>query len=109
ADLPEMLRRWTAKPWWIDIGEGQPGIVDEDIDAAEPGARFSDDAAAFVRLAQIGNQRLEPIAQLKLRRFRRDLWHIAVDMADRDDGMTLPSEPEGHRPPQPTQATGDNR
>ena len=84
ADLPEMLHCRPAIARRIDVGEGQPGIVDQDIDPAEPILRRSDHAIAFLGMAQIGNQRVHAASQRRPGNLAGDFGDIRLDMADRE-------------------------
>jgi hypothetical protein len=107
--LPETLRCRAAEARGVDISEGQPRIVDQDIDTAETGARLGDDPVAFTGIAQIGDQGPEPRGKAERagRAFHFD--DVAVDMTDRDDAMPALRQPERHRPAKTAQPAGDDR
>jgi hypothetical protein len=109
ADLPEPLQAVAAEPRRVDIGKGEPGIVDQDVDFAKALSRRRHDPVAFAGIAQIGDQRVEAPAQLQLLGLDLHLGDIALDMPDGDHRVAGPRQAEAHRPPQPAQPAGDQR
>ena len=103
-DLPEFLRLVAAKARRVDRREGQAGIVDEDVRPAEALLRHRDDAVAFGRETQIGDERQDLPREVGAGSCRLDLHDLCVDVADGDDIVTLADEAERHRPPQAPQA-----
>ena len=92
----------------VDIGEGQPGIVDQDVDAAEAVPRLGDDPVALARAAQIGDQRPDLPGNCSAAP-RLDLADIGGDMTDRGDPMPGARQPQHHRPPETAQPAGHQR
>jgi hypothetical protein len=109
ADHPEALQAVPPEPRRVDIGEGEPGIVDQNVDPAEALAALGDDAVAFVLLAQIGDERVEALPGSDFFRLRCDLSDIALDMTDRDHRMPSLRQAKAHRPAEPAQPAGDQR
>jgi hypothetical protein len=87
--LPEFLRFGAAEAGGVDRREGQAGVVDEDVNPTEPLPRRRDDAVAIRRPTQIRDQRQDLPRDVAAGRFRLDVGDIRVDVADRDDVVTL--------------------
>src|ERR1051325_484449 len=104
-----MLHRRSSETRRIDIGEGQPGVVDEDIEMAEASARFRAHPVAFRRLAQIGDARVEMPCPLQLFGLGPYPGHISLDMADRYHRMTFACQSESHRLAQTAQTSRHER
>ena len=79
------------------------------MQSTEPRLRRRDDAVAIGGLAQIRDQRQDLPREVAADRRRLDFGDISVDMADRDDIVSLAGETASHRPAEATQPTGDDR
>src|SRR5438270_13933222 len=108
-DLPEALNRRTAKARRVDIGEGQPGIVDEYVEAAETGTDLGDDAVAFLGFTQIGDKRPDPVAELLFRGSGVPLRDVGFDVPDRRDAVPGLCQTQCHRAPQTAQPARNDR
>src|SRR6266478_7411746 len=104
-----MLQSRPAEARRVDIGEGQPGIVDEYVEMAEASASFCDHPVAFRCLTQIGDERVEMRGHLQLFGLGLHLGDIALDMADCHHRMTFACQPESHRLAQSAQPSRNER
>ena len=107
--LPEALHLGAAVAVGIDIGKGQPGIVDQNVEPAEAVPRLGDDPVALARLAQIGNKRPDLPGNPERPRLGLDLADIGRNVPDRGDPMPGARQPEYHRPPETAQPAGHQR
>ena len=107
--LPEALHLGAAVAVGIDIGKGQPGIVDQNVEPAEAVPRLGDDPVALARLAQIGNKRPDLPGNAERPRLGLDLADIGRDVPDRGDPMPGARQPQYHRPPETAQPAGHQR
>jgi hypothetical protein len=78
------------------------------VHTAEPRHRNSYDTVAIGGPAQIGNERQELPLWLSGGRLRLDRRDIGVDVADREDMVSLPRDAERHRPAESAQAAGND-
>src|SRR5215472_6528509 len=92
-----------------DRCEGQPGIVNKNIQVAKTLLRHCDDAVAIGWSAQICGERQDMSHQIALRGGCCDLRDVAIDVTDRDDVVTGAREPEYHRLAEAAQPAGDDR
>jgi hypothetical protein len=94
--LPEFLRLGAAVACRVDCRKGEARIVDEDVRRAEPLPRRRDDTIAISWPPQIGDKQDLP-SGFRAGRRRLDLGDIRVEMADRDDIVSLACEAKRHR------------
>ena len=106
--LPELLRLGAAKAGRVDCREGQAGIVDEDVHTAKPRQRHRDGAIAIGGPTQVRDERQDLPLWLGAGRLRLDCREIGVDVADREDMVSLPCKAKRHCAAEPAQAAGDD-
>ena len=90
----------------VDSPEHQAGIVDEAIEAAEPGRRFGDDLHARLRVGDIAFNR-ERFAAGRLDLARKRVSLVRARMVTDGDARPLLGEAPRHRGPYAGRAAGD--
>src|ERR1700730_13146501 len=76
--------------------------------AAKSRQSHCDDAVAIGGPAQIRDERQDPPPWLDGGRLRLDYGDIGIDVADREDVISLPGQAKRHRAAEPAQAAGDD-
>ncbi len=80
----------------------------EDVHTAKPRQRHRDNAVAIGGPPQVRDERQDLALWLGAGRLRLNLREIGIDVADRDDMVSLPCKAKCHCAPEPAQAAGND-